>query len=86
MAGLAAKPITYPHHQIIYDEFGGYGIQVIMKPPGLLAPAKSSRPGRVKAEDAASPLGNPIPKLVGTASFVGQIIIDADHFGGVRLK
>ena len=45
----------------------------------------SSRPSRTTAEDAASPLGNPIPKLIGVAVFTGQLIVDVDHFGGVRL-
>ncbi|AMS41152.1 hypothetical protein [Aminobacter aminovorans] len=90
MAVLSGGKVTYPHHKIVYNDEGGYGIQVIKNAPNLWTGSyggpSSSRPSQVSAEDAASPLGNPIPKLVGAASFVGQLIIDADHFGGVRLK
>jgi hypothetical protein len=78
-----------PNLHFRWNVDGGYSLQYVA--PGssrvwMGFGGKTSRPGQVKAEDAASPLGNPIPKLVGTASFVGQLIIDVDHFGGVRLK
>ncbi|MGB3898359.1 MAG: phage tail protein, partial [Mesorhizobium sp.] len=49
---------------------GGYG-----------ADAKTARE---QAEDGSSPLGEKIPKLVGTDMFAGYLIIDRDKFGGVK--